>query len=307
MTGGTTTGSGNGTPRIGAVVLPEYTWQRTRAIWQSLDRLGLDHAWSFDHHSWRSLRDEPWYDALSTLTAAAAVTDRIRLGTMVASPNFRHPAVLAKHVMTMDEISSGRIVLGIGAGAPGADARLLGTPDLSPSQRADRFAEFVELSDLLLRHPVTTYRGAYFDTVGARMIPGCVQRPRVPFAIAAAGRRGLELAARYGQCWVTIGDARQPGSRTEEESWKLLALQHSRLDEACERVGRAVPDIDRLVNVSRVVESPYASPERFLDVLGRCRELGFTDVVVNYPRTQGIFGGSRDAFETAVDAALASR
>lgn len=79
------TASRHGTLRIGAVVLPEHKWPQTRAIWQSLEQLGLDHAWSFDHHSWRSLRDAPWYDALSTLTAAAAVTDRLRLGTMVAS------------------------------------------------------------------------------------------------------------------------------------------------------------------------------------------------------------------------------
>lgn len=300
------TGSQSQAPRIGAVVLPEYEWPQARAIWSGLEDLGLHHAWAFDHHSWRTLRDEPWYDSLSVLTAVAAVTDRIRLGSLVSSPHFRHPAVLAKQVMTIDQISGGRFVFGIGAGAPGADARLLGGPDLTPARRADRFSEFVELSDVLLRERRTTYRGEYFDAVDARMVPGCVQQPRVPFAIAAAGPRGLGLAARYGQWWVTIGDAQQPGGRTEAEGWKLLARQMSRLTEACEKAERTVSDIGRLVNVSRVVESPYASPERFVDVVGQCRDLGFTDVVVNHPRPEGVFSGSRTAFERAAVAALSA-
>lgn len=295
-----------GAVRIGAVVLPEYEWPQTRQIWKELEELGLHHAWSFDHHSWRTLSDLPWYDPLGVLSAVATVTERIRLGTLVSTPNFRHPAVLAKQVMTIDQLSGGRFVFGVGAGAPGGDARLLGGADLNPAQRADRFAEFVDLSDELLRNRVTTYQGEYFSTVDARMVPGCVHRPRVPFAVAAAGPRGMGLAARYGQWWVTIGDTRQPGDRSEEESWQLLAQQLARLAEACEKAGRELSDIGRLVNVSRVVNSPYSSPERFVDIVGRCRDLGFTDVVVNHPRADGVFSGSRPDFLRAASAALST-
>ncbi|WP_316529411.1 LLM class flavin-dependent oxidoreductase [Kitasatospora brasiliensis] len=291
-------------PRIGAVVLPEYDWEQTRLIWTGLEDLGLHHAWTYDHHSWRSLSDAPWYDALTTLTAVACVTSRIEIGTLVSSPNFRHPAVLAKQVMTLDQVSNGRFAFGIGAGAPGNDAQLLGLSELSAGQRADRFEEFVELSDLLLRQPTTNYRGAFFEAVEARMIPGCVQLPRVPFAIAAAGPRGMRLAARYAARWVTIGDARQPGERSEEESWHLLERQISRLADACKEVGREPSDIGKLVNVSRIVETPYASPARFVDVIGRCHDLGFTDVVINFPRQTGVFSGDRTDFERAVSAAL---
>jgi alkanesulfonate monooxygenase SsuD/methylene tetrahydromethanopterin reductase-like flavin-dependent oxidoreductase (luciferase family) len=155
--------------------------------------LGIGHAWVFDHHSWRTLRDRTWYDSLTLLTAVAGITDRIRLGTMVTTPNFRHPVVLAKQVMTLDEVSGGRFVFGVGAGAAGPDALLLGGPELSGQDRATRFAEFVELSDLLLRNQVTNYAGQHFTAVDARMIPGCVQRPRVPLAIAASGSRGLAV------------------------------------------------------------------------------------------------------------------
>ena len=80
-------------------------------------------------------------------------TDRIRLGTMVASPNFRHPVTLAKEAMTLDHVSGGRLTLGIGAGGPGSDATVLGGEQPSPAERVARFAEFVEVLDQLLREP----------------------------------------------------------------------------------------------------------------------------------------------------------
>jgi alkanesulfonate monooxygenase SsuD/methylene tetrahydromethanopterin reductase-like flavin-dependent oxidoreductase (luciferase family) len=286
--------------RIGAIVLPEHSWPRTREIWQRLEQMGLHHAWTFDHHSWRSLRDEPWYDAIGTLTAVAAVTGRIRLGTMVSTPNFRHPAVLAKQVMTLDEISGGRFELGLGAGAPGADAGLLGGPELTPAAAADRFAEFVEVCDHMLREPVTDHSGPHYEVVDARMIPGCVQRPRVPFAIAATGPRGMDLVARHGRTWVTIGDVRRLGELSDADSVSLLRRQLDRLAAACERHGRDVASVGKLVNLSRVFREPYASAERFTDVIGECGRLGFTDVLVHYPRAEGVFAGDRDAFEKAV-------
>jgi alkanesulfonate monooxygenase SsuD/methylene tetrahydromethanopterin reductase-like flavin-dependent oxidoreductase (luciferase family) len=289
--------------RLGAVVLPEYPWPETRRIWTGLEQLGLDHGWTFDHHSWRTLRDRPWYDAVATLSAVAGSTSRMRLGTLVSTPNFRHPAVLAKQVMTIDEVSGGRFVLGVGAGAPGPDALVLGAAELSGRERAGRFAEFVELSDLLLRNRRTTYTGRHFTAVDAHMVPGCAQFPRVPFAVAAAGPLAMSVAARYADIWVTIGGTRTPGTQPERESWQLLEKQLRGLLDACERHGRDPGEVGRLVNVSRIVTEPYSSDNRFVDIVGRCRELGFTDVVVNYPRTEGVFAGTEAAFESSVLAA----
>src|SRR5699024_10511706 len=118
--------------------------------------------------------------------------------TWVASPNFRHPVPFAKDVMGLDDISEGRLLLGVGAGGTGFDAEVLGPP-VTPRVRADRFEEFVELLDVLLRDPVTTWSGTHFEAHGARMLPGCVQQPRVPFVVAANGPRALRVAARHGQ------------------------------------------------------------------------------------------------------------
>ena len=108
--------------RFGVLILPDAAWSSARERWLSAERMGFDHAWTYDHLSWRSLRDGPWFGSVPTLAAAAEATSRIRLGPMVASPNFRHPVTLAKELMTLDDISDGRITAGLGAGGEGFDA-----------------------------------------------------------------------------------------------------------------------------------------------------------------------------------------
>src|SRR5205085_1494270 len=80
--------------------------------WRDAERRGFETAWTYDHLSWRSLRDGPWLGAMPLLSAVAASTTTLRVGTLVTSPNFRHPALLAKDVMTLDEISAARRDLG---------------------------------------------------------------------------------------------------------------------------------------------------------------------------------------------------
>jgi len=82
--------------RIGVLILPELPWSTAQSLWRRAEELGFDHAWTYDHLAWRSLRDAPWFGAMPTLAAAAVVTTRMRLGTLVASSNFRHPVSFAK-------------------------------------------------------------------------------------------------------------------------------------------------------------------------------------------------------------------
>jgi alkanesulfonate monooxygenase SsuD/methylene tetrahydromethanopterin reductase-like flavin-dependent oxidoreductase (luciferase family) len=192
--------------RLGVLILPEFRWATAQAVWRRAEMSGFDHAWTYDHIAWRSFRDETWFGAIPTLTAAAMVTSRIRLGTLVASPNFRHPVPFAKELVALDDISDGRVTVGVGAGGSGWDATVLGQSAWSPGERAGRFAEFVKLLDLVLRKPAASYRGVYFSAEEARTYPGCVQKPRIPFTIAATGQQGMRLAAMYGQIWVTNGD-----------------------------------------------------------------------------------------------------
>src|SRR4029450_5667635 len=103
--------------RLGVVILPELPWPDAQVQWRRAEQLGFDHAWTYDHLAWRGLRDSPWYGAVPTLAAAAAVPHPTRLGTLVASPEVRPPVPFARELVTLDEISGGRFTLGIGAGS----------------------------------------------------------------------------------------------------------------------------------------------------------------------------------------------
>jgi len=285
--------------RVGIVILPDLRWSQARDRWRRAEEYGFDHAWTYDHLGWRDLVDGPWFDAVATLTAAAAVTSRIRLGTLVASPNFRHPVPFTRAVTAIDDVSGGRLTLGVGAGGGDFDAAVLGTPPLSPRQRADRFAEFVELLDRLLREDRVTWHGEHYTSVDARSTPGCVQAPRVPFVVAANGPRTMRLAARFGQGWVTTG------TRTDDLAawWRAVAGSVRRFDDALAATGRDPASVDRYLSLDAAPVFSLASVAAFTDAVGRAAEQGFTDVVTHWPRRDSWYAGDEavlDAVATDV-------
>jgi alkanesulfonate monooxygenase SsuD/methylene tetrahydromethanopterin reductase-like flavin-dependent oxidoreductase (luciferase family) len=274
------------------VLLPQARWSLAREQWQRVEALGFDHAWTYDHLAWRSLADEAWFGTVPLLAAAAVVTQRVRLGTWVASPNFRHPVTFAKELMTLDDLSDGRFTLGVGAGGTGFDATVLGGEVLPPRERVDRLAEFVGLLDELLREPVTTVQGQRYTAVEARMLPGCVQRPRLPFVVAANGPRAVRVAVAHGAGWATTG----PEGVTGEQWWTAVAGLVRRLEDT-EVDGRSGAELDRYLNLDSGGVYALTSAEAFRDQAGRAAELGFTDVVVHHPRTEGVYAGRVEVLE----------
>ncbi|MFE5240564.1 MULTISPECIES: LLM class flavin-dependent oxidoreductase [unclassified Streptomyces] len=287
--------------RLSTVILPIHRWNDGgRARWARAEELGFHAAYTYDHLAWRTFRDRPWFGAVPTLTAAAAATERLRLGTLVTSPNFRHPVTLAKDLITLDDVSDGRITLGIGAGGNGFDAttlRPVGEEPWTPRERADHFDEFVPMLDRLLREPSVTQEGTFYAANEARNIPGCVQRPRLPFAIAATGPRGLKLAARHGQAWVTTGDPKLFEAGTPEQSVAAIRDQISRLGAACEETGRDVAELDKILLTGFTPDRPLQSFEAFVDFAGRHFELGFTEIVVHWPVPDSDFAADTELFE----------
>ncbi|MGW4300757.1 LLM class flavin-dependent oxidoreductase [Streptomyces sp. NPDC004646] len=286
--------------RLSTLILPVDRWHEGgRAKWQRAEDLGFHAAYTYDHLSWRSFRDGPWFGAVPTLAAAAATTSRLRLGTLVASPNFRHPVTLAKELISLDDVSDGRITLGVGAGGIGFDATALGQEPWTPRERADRFAEFVALLDRLLSEGAVTEEGRFYSAVEARDIPGCVQRPRLPFAVAATGPRGLRLAARYGQAWVTTGDPKLYENGTPEQSVEALRGQIAKLGEACAEAGRDVAELDKILLTGFTPDrtGPLQSLDAFVDFAGRHRDLGFDEIVIHWPIPDSDFAADQKIFE----------
>ena len=269
--------------RVGVVMLPTDPWPETVERARRLERLGYDHLWTYDHLSWRRYRERTWHAAIPWLTGLAGATSGIRLGTMVASPNFRHPLTLAKETTTLDHVSGGRFTLGLGAGGIGFDATVFGHAPLTPGARVDRLEEFVAVVDRLLREPVVSHAGPHYTIDDARMIPGCVQRPRVPLAVAAGGPRTLAIVARHADAWITYGDTSER-VRTAVETQRMVREQALRLDDAAVAIGRDPGTIDRIYMAGNSEERPLASVEAFRDITGRYRELGFTDFVFHHPR-----------------------
>ena len=281
--------------RHGIVILAQDSWPEARRKWMLAEELGFDHAWTYDHLSWRSLADEPWGATIPTLTAAATVTSRIKLGTFVASPNFRHPVPFAKELATVDDISAGRLVLGVGSGGTGFDAFVLGQPEYTPRQRHERFVEFVERLDALLRFETPdaggfSFTGDWYSAVDARMVGVPAQTPRLPFVLAANGPKGLALVSRFGQGWVTTG----PEGVTGDEWWRAVTGLASRLDDAATAAGRDPKTIDRYLSLDSGGTYSLSSIAAFDDLTARAAELGFTDVISHWPRHDGIYAGSED-------------
>jgi alkanesulfonate monooxygenase SsuD/methylene tetrahydromethanopterin reductase-like flavin-dependent oxidoreductase (luciferase family) len=271
---------------LSAIVLPDrHPPEAFLADVAQAEQTGVRTVWTYDHLMWPQLRQGPWYGCVPLLAAAAARTARVRLGTQVATPNYRHPVPFAKELMTLDQLGGGRLEVGLGAGVEGPDAAVLGEAPRSRRERTERFAEWLGLLDRLLRQPVTTVHGERFSAVEAHQLPGCVQTPRVPFTVAGTGPRAIALAARYGQAWVTYGPY---GPQVEPDDWfATLAEQSRRLDDALAERARPRDEVRRVAQFALDVRWPFASAERYADTLGRLAGLGFAEVTVHWCRPDG--------------------
>ena len=283
--------------RVGVVILPEHSWSSTRDLWRRAEDLGFDHAWTYDHLAWRTLRDGPWFGAIPTLTAAALVTERIRLGPLVASPNFRHPVPFAKELITLDDMSGGRLTLGIGSGGVGWDATVLGNEPWPPRERSDRFAEFVDLTDRLSASPRPRSPAASIPPTARVHIPDAcnarASRSRSPPRDSAR----CSSPARYGDTWVTTGDRNADRALSAADGAALVRGQMDALDEACASVGRDPSSIARLVLTGLRLDSGMRSDAELDDTIARYADTGVTDFVVHWPRADSPFAGDAHAFE----------
>jgi len=143
----------------------------------------------------------PVHESWTILSALAVATTRIGLGTLVLGNGYRHPAVVANMAATLDHVSGGRLLLGLGAGSQPNEHHAYGIELLRPAERLNRFEEALEVITSLLRSETTTYDGAYYTLDAARCEPAPVQTP-LPLLVAGAGeRRSIPMAARFGDAW----------------------------------------------------------------------------------------------------------
>jgi alkanesulfonate monooxygenase SsuD/methylene tetrahydromethanopterin reductase-like flavin-dependent oxidoreductase (luciferase family) len=251
-----------------------------RRRWTLAEECGFDVLWNCDTVVEPDRPRHPMFDGPATLSLMASETARIRLGTLVSSLYFRHPVTLAKAMTTVDHISGGRLEVAVGVGDPSAGAAAVGV-DWSAGESVSRFAEFIELLDLLLRQETTDYRGRFYRCAGAETVPLPVQRPRPPITVAAHGPRMLRLAAKYGDGWSSWGGY---GVESEEDFLRLTAERTKRFDDLCAELGRDPRTIRHSV-VCFPPFTPWESEEYFVDMVGRFTMIGTDELVLYLPES----------------------
>ncbi len=242
----------NGT-RVG-VQLPEVErdvrWPEYVAMARAAEEVGFDSIWVGDHYLYRADgRPErgPW-EAWTLLAALAAATKRVTLGPLVACLSFHHPAVLAKTAATVDEVSGGRLVLGVGAGWNRTEFDAFGIPF---DHRASRFVESFEIVRRLLSGERVSQRGRWHHADDAVLLPAPARR--IPLMIGSSGRRLLDATLPHVDAWNTWYDGY--GNTPDGLRAKLKEV-----DAACERAGRDPATLERsacvLVRLGDSAERP---------------------------------------------------
>ena len=294
--------------RFGITLLTDLPWAEAAPRWRAAEEMGFDHAWTYDHLVWGGLPDAPWRSGLPVLGAVAATTTRIGLGTLVASPNLRHPYLLHRDAQALEDLSDGRFLLGVGVGGD-LDSGVLATPALSRRERVDRFQESVDLLVRLRSEDHVDSDGRWFSVAGARTLPPL---SRTPLVVAGNGPRSVRYAARVGDGWVTTGPPAD-GTAAGVDAWlEGLATSVRVLDEEVARTGRDLPRYVLLDHAGTLTggqgRTSLASAGFFADLVGRVGELGFTDAIAHWPRSSAPYAAEERVLEqVAAEVVQASR
>lgn len=193
--------------RFGVQAGPTDTpYAARRDYWREAERLGYDWASVGDHFMpnpvFGARATDPWHEAWTMLAALAEATVRIRVGVLVTSVGYRHPAVLAKMAATLDVISGGRLEFGIGAGYLEAEYRMYGLPFPPAPVRIAQLDEAIRVCKLLWTRERADFVGAHFALVDAVCEPKPVQRPHPPIWIGGGGeRKTLRVVAEHADGW----------------------------------------------------------------------------------------------------------
>ena len=216
------------------------SWPEMLSLWQEVDGLGFDTAWVFDHFlPIFSNPTGPCLEGWTALAALAMATKNVRLGVMVTGNTYRHPAVLAKMATTVDIISGGRLILGIGAGWFELEHREYGMPFPQVAERLARLDETLAVLKRLWTEEQVTFTGRYYQLNEAVFNPRPVQRPHPPILVGASGEHvALGIVARHAQMWNTFGTP------------DVFRHKIARLAEHCQRIGRDPVTIEKSVLLS---------------------------------------------------------
>ncbi|MEU4192743.1 LLM class flavin-dependent oxidoreductase [Kribbella sp. NPDC026611] len=221
-------------------------WKDVRAVAEAADQSGLDSVWMADHFLYRDPGGRVYgmHDGWTMLSTVAAVTTRVERGNMVLCASFRDPGLTAKMAATLDEVSGGRLILGVGAGWHDPEYEAFGLPT---DHRVGRFEEWLEIVARMIRGESVTFSGQYYTTQDASLDPAPPHQ--IPILIAGHRPRMMQLIAQYADLWNTAWYG-APNERVEE---RLESLR-----QAVETAGRPAGAVAPTVGI--VVRDPDQPP-----------------------------------------------
>jgi F420-dependent oxidoreductase-like protein len=265
---------------------PATLGENLATVARRAEAVGFESLWVWDHFFWDQapigpgVTDREMIEAYTTLGFLAGVTRTIKLGTMVASATYRHPGVLIKQVTTLDVLSGGRAIFGIGAGWFEEEHRALGIPFPSMQERFERLEETVQIALLMWSDQgrydrAKPFSGKHFRLERTLNVPQALQRPRPPILIGGSGeRQTLRLVAQYADA-CNLHDR----FTVEELAHKLRVLRSH-----CERLGRSYDAIEKTLysrlHVTRTGEGGTLSTTQAIAHCRTLADLGFDTLVL---------------------------
>ncbi len=252
--------------RFGLQVAPQQTTvEEMKDVWKEAETLGFDTLWVNDHLLPSvGPEDAPNLESWSVLAAMATATSRVKIGAMVTSNTFRHPVVLAKMATTIDHLSNGRLILGIGTGYLESEHKAYGITLPPLKERIDRFEEALQLiTTLWAAESRVSFTGQYYTLVNAPFAPQPLQRPHPPIMIGGTGeKRILPLVARYAQMWNI------PSMAPEE-----IAAKSKELEKACRKIGRNCGEIEHSYLTPLFIKADPAEAQELLQRIAEVRRI----------------------------------
>lgn len=246
----------------------QYTWAELVSQWRLAESLGFDSIWLFDHFmALYADPDGPCLETSTLLAALAQETKRAKLGVLVYGNTHRHPALLAREIVTVDHISNGRAILGIGAGWNEREHRAYGIPFPSPGDRVDMLDESLQIMASLFTQRRTTFHGTHYQLEDAPFAPKPVQA-KLPVLIGGTRPKMLKVIARHADIWDT---SRDPNELRE-------GIQQLRAN--CAEIGR---DPDEIIVSSSFGADRIEREAGFEDLIRAYRAAGASQFLFDFP------------------------
>ena len=269
---------------------------------QTAEKAGIHSAWASDHVCWPAEYKSKypyssdgsfpapaglgWLDPIGTLLFVAGCTDQIRLGFTVLILPYRPPVATAKQLATIDVVSEGRLILGVGVGWMREEAEVLGMPWDNRGRRSD---EQLEIFEALFREEAPSYDGNYYSFPQVRFEPKPIQQP-LPVWVGGNSQAAFRRTARFGHAF-----------HAAFEPLDVVKREWGQVREACEAIGRDPDELDLSLRMfldpnetMELAKSIGGSSDQMVETIGLCQEIGITHILVD-PVARGGINGRLDA------------